>query len=224
MRLRAILCAVAVLAVLFGGAANATTTLLLSDTSSDETPASDLSALLTLAVSDSTLTVTVENQTQLTTSGYNITELYFSTSINASDLILTGANGSQDGDNFADWALYASTNGQGSPTMADGFGKFDWAVKDGVNGDPSTIEPSEVQIFTFSFTCLAGVTCTSADFGTELSTGQASNGRQLAAAMFVSGPGDDSAFGGTTTVPEPETAALLILGLLALGAKRRLTR
>ncbi|MDH5305859.1 MAG: hypothetical protein OEW02_01620, partial [Myxococcales bacterium] len=89
--------------------------LQLSDFSSDTTPASDLTALLVLDVSGSTLTVNLTNQTS---PGYNINQLFFSASADVTSIMLTGASGSQDGNNLAAWTLYSS----GNATTSDGFG------------------------------------------------------------------------------------------------------
>jgi hypothetical protein len=202
----------------------AATILQLSDSSSDETMASDLSALVVFETSGSVMTATVTNQTQTTTSGYNMNELYFGVTGDVTDLMLTGSSGSMDGDNLADWTLYPEGRGNSVVTQADGFGTFDWALKDGVNGDAATVHPYEIQVFTFSFTCAAAAVCDSADFGTVLSSKGAAHGHQLVAAKFVTGPADDSAFGATATiVPEPSPAALLGLGIAILALRRRRT-
>jgi hypothetical protein len=213
----ALLCA----AIVLPSASATATTLFLSEFSSNGTPASDLTALMNFSVSalGDTLTLTVTNQTHTTTSGYNMNELYFSTSDDVFNLKLTGASG-DDGDNLADWMLFSSLD-TGNPTRSDGFGTFDWAVKDGVDSMPSTIHPMEVQIFDFSFKCRNGAECTDADFALELSTTTGQSEAVLGAAKFVAGPGGDSAFGGTTIIPEPAPAALLALGLAALAGRRR---
>jgi hypothetical protein len=152
-------------------------------------------------------------------SGYHMNQLYFNTSNDVTNLMLTGASGSIDGDNLADWTLNARTPGQSIQTKADGFGTFDWSLLDGVNGMNSTIWPSEVQIYTLTIDCGPGLICDASDFGFGLSIGKGQP--VLAAAKFVSGPGGDSAFGGTTIIPEPSTAALLALGLTALALRRK---
>ena len=211
----ALLCA----GIVLPSASATATTLFQSEFSSNGTPASDMTALMDFAVLGSVLTLTVTNQTQPTTSGYHMNQLYFNTSNDVTDLMLTGASGSIDGDNLVDWTLYAATTGQSIDTKADGFGKFDWSLLDGVNGEDATIWPTEVQVYTLTISCGGGLVCDADDFGFGLSTGKGQP--VLGAAKFVTGPGGDSAFGGTTIVPEPSTAALLGLGLAVLALRRQ---
>lgn len=211
----ALLCA----AIVLPSVSATATTLFLSEFSSDETPASDLTALMNFSVLGDTLTLAVTNQTQTTTIGYHMNQLYFNTSTDVTNLTLDTASGSMDGDNLIDWALYARKPGQSIDTKADGFGTFDWSLLDGINGEDATIWPTEVQVFTLTITCGSGLVCDASDFGFGLSIGKGQP--VLGAAKFVSGPGGDSAFGGTTIIPEPSSAALLALGLAALAGRRR---
>ena len=87
-------------------------------------------------------------------------------------------------------------------------------LTDGV-GAPSVslIGPSESVTFVFT---ISGVgPFSDADFI------QGNVNGLTAAAKFVNGPGDDSAYG---AVPEPSTALLLASGLILLGARRRSRR
>jgi hypothetical protein len=136
------------------------------------------------------------------------------------------------------WQYDAST-GSGGPTHLDGFGIHDYAVSTTVNGgaDFNPVAPGSSLIFTFEVN--AGLTM--ADF-VVLSEQTLTNDQILgfATAKFVrfrSGPdteldlvdlcddGDpltpacDSSFG--MVVPEPGTASLLGVGLLALAVHRR---
>ncbi len=174
-----------------GAVAFAQTQIQLSTNSSDATPAADLDALLEFDVVGSVLTLTVTNQTPIGT-GFNITELYFNT--------LGAVTGLTTNPPIAGWT-------DNTDVMADGFGVFDIVLIDGVNGNPETIMPQEVQVFTLD---IAG---TGPFNASQFSTGTSDLGF-LAAAKFVTGPGDDSSFG--ATVPEPASFLLLAVGGLLL--------
>jgi hypothetical protein len=95
--------------------------------------------------------------------------------------------------------------------MANGFDIFDFAMRDGLGElAPPAIGPTESIAFVFSITGTGPFN--DDDFIQPNAMGY------LAAAKFVNGPGDDSAWG---AVPEPSTALLLASGLLLLGARRR---
>ena len=85
--------------------------------------------------------------------------------------------------------------------------------------DISESGPGENVVFELLINLGSG-TFTMADFE-DLSQDTSATGNilSLAAAKFVNGPGDDSAFG--NAIPEPGTAVLMALGLLGLVAVGR---
>ncbi len=190
--------AAAVVAALGVSSAASAGIIVLSTDSSDETPASVLDATLDFVVSGSTLTLTVTNNT-VAPSAYFMNEIYFNAGPSVTGLtLMTPAEG---------WTLNTSI-------AADGFGVFDFGLIDGVGASPHQIDPGASLEFTFT---IAGSAVMS-DFTTFLSTIPPGDTPMLAAAKFVRGPGDDSAFGGT--VPGPG-AGLLLGCAVGLGAMRR---
>jgi hypothetical protein len=164
-------------------------------------------ATFDFSVVGSTLTLTVTNDTTAPDE-YNINEVYFNGSADVSSLTLTSATHSTAGDVMADWIPVLTG------VMVDGFDTFDFGLQDGTGElAPPAIGPTENMIFVFS---IAGSgPFNDLDFISSNSMGL------TAAAKFVNGPGDDSAYG---AVPEPSTALLLASGLLLLGARRRTRR
>jgi hypothetical protein len=184
------------------------TAINLSSVSSDSTPASDLDANFDFSVLGTTLTLTVTNTTTAPNE-YNINEVYFNGSGNVSALSLLSATHSAAGDVLTAWMPVLTG------VMVDGFDTFDFGVMDGTGENaPPAIGPMENLAFVFSITGTGPFD--DYDFIVANSFGYA------AAAKFVSGPGDDSAYG--AAVPEPSTALLLASGLLLLGARRRTRR
>jgi len=181
-------------------------TLELSTHSSDTTLAEDLNATVDFSVVGMTLTISITNDTQMT-GEFNINEFYW----NGPDGIVLTVDTLP-----AFWDLYVP--GMDNPTQADGFGTFDFAVKDG-RGEthPSLIQPGETLAFSFTMSMPADVK----DFTTAFSAMDPPGATpMLIAAKFVNGPGDDSAYGGT--VPTPGVLALMaVAGLVAARPKRR---
>jgi hypothetical protein len=200
MQFRTFLTAVALgvaAALLTSGTAAQATTITLSTASSDETDPNLLSATFEFQITGATeLTLTVTNDTT-SPNAYNINQIFFNAAGNIAGLGLDSATHSAEGDVTGAWAP-VDVN-----TMVNGFGVFDFGLTDGVGEtDPSVIGENEFVTFKFSISGTGPFDMT--DFKVENAKGF------LAAAKFVSGPGDDSAFG---AVPEPSTALLLGLGL-----------
>jgi hypothetical protein len=175
--------------------------ITLSSASSDETPAADLDATFDFSVVGSTLTLVVTNDTT-DPDEFNINEIYF----NASDTSMH----SVEGNVMMDWSS-GMPPGLKTDIMADGFGVFDFGLTNMMGEtDPSIIWPTE--FVTFTFTIGGTGPFAPSDFIAPSSLGY------TAAAKFVNGPGDDSAYG---AVPEPSTALLLAFGLVGLATGRR---
>ncbi len=181
--------------------ARAGVVLTLSDLSSDETSPDDLSATLTFSVSGTSLDLIAMNATSLT-DGFDITEIYFNTTSQITGLTL-GAGGSG-------WILLADQS-------ADGFGTFDYALLNDTGNDLFEIAPGQSLSFTLGI--VGDGFYTDADFTTQLSSVPPGSHEAIAAAKFVSGPGDDSAFG--AVIPEPATGLLMLTAIALLSGRRR---
>ncbi|MHC4826020.1 MAG: hypothetical protein ACYTEY_05620 [Planctomycetota bacterium] len=178
--------------------------LQLSDFSSDQTPAGDLSATWEFSVVGDELAITVTNDT-VDPSEFNMNQLFW----NGPDGVSLTASSLP-----ADWSFSAYPDA----IMADGFGKFDFMLRNGQGeGDPSLINPGETLVF--MFTIFGGADAK--DFATSFSFQENPDGISgIIAAKFVNGPGDDSAFG--TTVPAPGVLALIgVAGVIAARPRRR---
>ncbi len=175
------------------------TLINLSDASSDETDAGLLSATMDFEVLGNVLTLTVTNNTADPTA-YKINELYFN--------VPDGVTLSFDG--LAGWS--DATN-----VMVGLFGTFDFALLDGQGGSPNQILAGETVEFTFTITI--GTPEKNA-FVTLFSDPVGDGSGWIVAAKFVSGPGDDNAYG--AAIPTPGVLALLgAAGLIGSRRRRR---
>ncbi len=182
--------------------ADAQSVLRLSDVSSDQTAAADLSGTLEFIVSGSMLSLTASNATP-PGAGFDLDAIYFNALSNVTNLSLApGQTG---------WMLTPGVS-------ADGFGTFDYALINDVGNDPNEISPQDS--LTFDFDILGTGPFLDTDFTSRFSTAPPGDTPALAAAKFINGPGDDSAYG--AVIPEPGTGLLTLVGLAILTrAKRR---
>ena len=180
--------------------ANAATAsiITLSQFSSDETDPALLSATFDFAVSGSTLTLSVTNDT-LAPNDYLISEVYF----NAPDGVTLS---------FAGLTGWTFMTDQG----ADGFGRHDFALIDGQGQILDQIESGETVIF--SFTILTG-SPTPQSILNSFSVIPPGNQPVVIAAKFRAGPGDDSAVG--ASIPAPGALPLVMAGIALVNRRRR---
>lgn len=182
-------------ALVFANLAEAgTATITLSNFSSDETPAELLEARLEFAVADSTLTLTVFNDTPLI-DGFLINEIYFNASSDVTSLALTP---------IAGWTL--STDEGAGP-----FGVFDFQLNGGVGIALAQIAAQASETFEFA---IAGTGPFEAlDFIDVYSEPLQGDIAAEAAVKFVQGGPDDedSAYG--AIAPAPGAGLLAMIGL-----------
>jgi len=193
-----------VLAVLASSPADADTiTLPLSAFSSDETPADVLDAKFIFSVISTVMRLDVYNETT-DPDAYKINQIYFNAKENVTGLQwLAPPFGPPPG-----WTLLTDE-------AAGGFGVFDFYLEGGVGNDTNFIQPGEFATFRFFISGTGSFY--ESDFVTP-STIPPGNIAALAAAKFVQGPDDDSAFG---AVPIPGAVWLLGSGLIGLAFIRR---
>lgn len=197
----------------FLGSTASAASLTLSDLSSDETPAEVFDATYDFQITGpNELTLSVSNDT-LAPDLYWLREIYWNASDDVASLTLVSASSSVDGDVLAEWSLRTAS-------AADGFGRFDFELGPIQQNVSNELAPGEVVDFVLSIDPNGPVDAF--DFTTQFSTIPPGDRPALAAGFFQMGPGDDSGFG--AVIPEPTTAALLGLGLAALGLGRRAGR
>lgn len=177
------------------GTADAGIVLTLSDLSSDETPPELLSATFDFIVADGALQLTVRNDTDAP-DGFDIDAVFFNVS--------PGIDGLELATPIDGWQLVADER-------ADGFGTFDYSLQTISGNDLAEIAPQ--QAVTFMLQIQGDQLFDETDFTTQFSGIPPGSHPAIAAAKFVNGPGDDSAFG--AVVPEPTTIALLSFGAIA---------
>ncbi|MGH7342412.1 MAG: PEP-CTERM sorting domain-containing protein [Candidatus Rokuibacteriota bacterium] len=184
-------------------------TLVVSQLSSDETPASLLTATLDFQIIGANeLTLRVRNDTA-TPDAYLLSEIFFNASVDVTSLTLVSATSSADGLVSDEWKLASG--------HAGGFGRFDFQLLNAKGNSKNEIAPGESVDFVFT---IGGIgPFDPSDFTSELSTIPPGEFPSLAAVKFVSGSGDDSAYG--AMVPEPLTILQLGMGLAGLSWLRR---
>lgn len=175
--------------------------LTLSDFSSDETSAALLDARFEFDVLDDTLELTVSNDTG-GAAGFDISAIYFNASDTISALSLASV--------ATGWELL-------NDQRADGFGTFDFALISVSGNDLYEIAPQES--FTFTFDIVADDPFFDVAFTSQFSIIPPGSMPAVAAAKFISGPGDDSAFG--AVIPEPSTFMLLLAAIGMASTARR---
>ncbi len=162
------------------------------------------------------LTLTITNNTSAPNE-FNINQLFFNFNpdSNVTGLNLTGEQGN------GAWELVVPAFPGDLATHADNFGVFDFMLKHGApqGSNHHLILPGLLNQRVFTFDIQGTGPFFDTDFIGDLSQQFDSNTLMFAAAKFVMGPGDISAFG---AVPEPGTLALLgLAGLLGLRRRRR---
>jgi hypothetical protein len=186
------------------GAPAAAVTITCCSTSSDATPAAQLSVVLDFAIAGSTLTLTVTN----TSAAFRVNQIYFNASDDVTALALASATHSAAGNVTSRWSVLDDES-------AGGLGSFDFELAGGNGARSWVLDPSESVVFVLS---IGGAgPFASDDFGVVNAEGFQT------AAKFQGGPDDpeepgseDSAFG---SIPEPALLGLLAVGFLAVARR-----
>ena len=183
---------------------NATQILEFSDYSSDETPVSELTAVVEFTVSGTQLLLDINN-----TSDFLIAGIYFN-----SDSGLTGL--AFDGTVDSAWSI--SGTGASQNQNGNGFGNYNWLIDFG-SGDSRL--SSGVTSLILDMTLDMTGTTNEGTISSKLSRIPPGHTQAFAAMKFESGPGDDSAYG--ASIPDP--VAVFLLGSACLigfaGARRK---
>jgi hypothetical protein len=183
--------------------------LTLSNASSDETDPALLDATLRFEViSQSTLELTITNQTT-DPNGYQITAVYFNVAPEVGALTL---NTLPLG--FENWELVAAEP-PGNPLQVGPFGTFDYVLQwsgggGGIDINALDYPPPENEV-TFTIDIGPGGSVEQDDFVKQLSDPSGNNPPAYAAAHFQDGPGGDSAFG---AVIIPEASSILAFAMV----------
>jgi hypothetical protein len=179
--------------------------ITFSGTSSDETPASVLDAMLhSDYLGNNQFRLMVMNQT---TSPflYTISDIYFNTTPNITSIALAQS--------YPGVTLLQNQS-------AGPYGLFEYQLNLG-SGPTSGIAPGMTGSYLLNVT---GSNFNSSNLVTQLSTNPPGSSTATNALKFVSGPGGDSAWGtpgGPNPVPEPTSMALTGAGLLGLAYAMR---
>jgi hypothetical protein len=217
-----VLSALAALLLFLAAPAATASTITLSQASSDDPDPQlpFLDATLDFVIggaNNDILLLTVANDT-VAPNAYTINQIFFNGSADVTSLSLSNVS---DGTSWSE-AI-------GIDKKADGFGTFDFSWTAASNS-PDGIQTGDSITFEFAITgaCAVAMNCDMADFvgADTFSSPPPSDRLAQAAAKFVQGPGDDSAFGAGNDpsfppIPEPGSAALLIAGLGGLLAASR---
>jgi hypothetical protein len=202
------------------GAVSLPTSIVLSEMSSEQeeggTPPGPLDALVTVELSGTDLKITIDNDTSggPGAGDYDISAVWLN--LLGETIVSVSPAGAGSGATSTGFDLLAPP-----AVQVDGFGFFTtgFGVSGDVNQNPDLITAGEQDVMVL-LSCADG-DCSGASLEDN------ANGKAVAAKFVnggsVFGDPNDSAFGASSVavVPEPGTAGLVALGLLALASRRR---